>query len=215
MPRRRNWWHPAATRQFAATLLLFLTLLSPGLVHAETSTPESVVRQFYAVLLHSMKLGPTVGPRGRYDMLMPAVKTAFDLPSMARLAVGFAWDSMTAPQRQQLEQALGRYTAATYAQNFDSWSGERFDVTGTQKSPYGVIVLSRIVPTSGDPTTINYLMRQNNGPWQIADVYLTGTISQLANLRAQFSSVVQRQGAQGLIAALNHKADMLVANAGQ
>ena len=59
---------------------------------------------------------------------------------------------------------------------------------------------------------MNYLMRQNNGDWQIGDIYLTGTISQLATLRSQFSSVLARDGIASLITLLNSKAQSLTAS---
>jgi len=59
---------------------------------------------------------------------------------------------------------------------------------------------------------MNYLMRQNDGGWRIADIYLTGTISQLATLRSQFSSVIARDGFAGLMTLLNSKAQTLTAS---
>ena len=48
------------------------------------------------------------------------------------------------------------------------------------------------------PVTINYMMRPNQGAWQISDVYLDGTISQLATQRSEFHSILARQGVGGL-----------------
>ena len=45
---------------------------------------------------------------------------------------------------------------------------------------------TKIVKSNGETTTLNYLMRQNQGSWQISDVYLDGTISQLAVQRSEF-----------------------------
>jgi phospholipid transport system substrate-binding protein len=56
---------------------------------------------------------------------------------------------------------------------------------------------------------LNYLVRQNRGSWQISDVYLDGTISQLAVQRSEFSSVLRREGVDGLVMALNRKVDLL------
>jgi phospholipid transport system substrate-binding protein len=47
--------------------------------------------------------------------------------------------------------------------------------------------------------------------WQIADVFLNGTISELAIRRSEFASIRQRQGVDGLIAELIRKADLLSA----
>jgi phospholipid transport system substrate-binding protein len=41
--------------------------------------------------------------------------------------------------------------------------------------------------------------------WRIADLYLNGTISELAKRRSEFASILQRQGVDGLIAELNRK----------
>jgi phospholipid transport system substrate-binding protein len=55
-------------------------------------------------------------------------------------------------------------------------------------------------------------MRANGGSWQIADVYLDGTISQLATQRSEFHSILQREGVNGLIMALDRKVDLLTRN---
>ena len=54
-------------------------------------------------------------------------------------------------------------------------------------------------------------MRQNGGVWQIADVYLDGTISELATRRSEFAAILRTQGINGLIETLNAKAGTLVA----
>jgi phospholipid transport system substrate-binding protein len=178
---------------------------------AQLPGPEDVVRQFYAVLLQTMQDGPSLGPRGRFAQLDAEIRSDFDLPSMARLAVGVAWNQFSQSERERVTGAFERYTTASYAQNFDSYSGEKLEVTGARKSGFGTIVETRIVRPDGEPVEIDYLLKDIDGKWQIGDVYLTGTISQLANLRSQFSSVLSRQGVNGLIAGLNSKADMLVA----
>jgi ABC-type transporter MlaC component len=57
------------------------------------------------------------------------------------------------------------------------------------------------------------VLRQNGQQWQVADVYLQGTISQIAALRSQFSAVLLRDGASGLIEALNRKTSNLIPTA--
>jgi phospholipid transport system substrate-binding protein len=150
--------------------------------------------------------------KGRYDALLPAIRENFDLPYMSQMAVGPGWSMLSSAQKQAATNAFARYITATYADNFDRYAGERFDVIGRQTTPYGTIVESRLIQSNGQPVTMNYLMRQNGDAWQIGDIYLAGTISQLANLRSQFSSVLAREGADGLIGSLNRKADMLLAS---
>ena len=70
------------------------------------------------------------------------------------------------------------------------------------------MVQTRIVKSDGETTTLNYLMRQNQGSWQISDVYLDGTISQLAIQRSEFHSILRRDGIDGLVMALTRKVDL-------
>jgi phospholipid transport system substrate-binding protein len=195
-----------------AGLCLGLLLAMGGMSTARAAlSPENNVQSFYATLLTTMKSGPALGESGRYAQLAPVVQQLFDVPYMTQLAVGPAWTSLTPEQQQQVISAFGHYIAATYAYNFDSYSGEQLQVLGEQPfGSYGTLVQTRIVQSDGKPVTINYLMRRNSdGAWQIADIYLDGTISQLAVRRSEFTSILQNQGVGGLIAALNHKVIVL------
>lgn len=177
------------------------------------SSAQGSVRGFYQVLLATMKNGRTLGQSGRYAALAPVVNNIFDVPLMARVAVGGSWDSLTPAQQRQIVTAFGRYVSATYADRFDSYSGEQLEVTGDEPYSGGVIVETKIVKAGEDPVTINYLMRQHQGVWQISDVYLDGTISQLATQRSEFHSILARYGVDGLISTLDRKVDLLTSNA--
>ena len=80
-----------------------------------------------------------------------------------------------------------------------------------KRSTGGTVITSQITKSTGEPVAINYLMRNNGGVWQIADVYLDGTISEMATRRSEFAAILKSQGIDGLIAALNRKADILTA----
>jgi phospholipid transport system substrate-binding protein len=195
----------------AASLCLAISLAAGvfGERAVAGANPQASVRNFYDVLLTTMRNGPALGQSGRYARLQPAVATTFDLPLMARIAVGRSWDTFAPAQKQKVIEAFAHYVAATYADRFDSYSGEQLEISGER--PYGaeVIVQTKIVKANGEATTLNYLMRNNQGSWQISDVYLDGTISQLATQRSEFNSILRREGVEGLVMALNRKVDLL------
>jgi phospholipid transport system substrate-binding protein len=202
--RRFTGW----TTSTLSAAALALALILPA-VPARAEAGADAVRTLYATLLGMMQNGPSLGAHGRYAQIEPVVGRVFDLPLMTRLAVGPNWATMNPAQQQQVTQAFGSYIAAVYADRFDSYSGEKLEVTGTQQSAGGTIITSRIVKSTGEPVEINYLMRQSGAGWQIADIYLNGTISELATRRAEFASILQTQGVNGLIATLNGKAAAL------
>jgi phospholipid transport system substrate-binding protein len=176
------------------------------------ANPQDSVRNFYDTLLTTMKDGRTLGQSGRYARLAPVIGRLFDVPLMARLAVGPSWATLSPAQQQQVTEAFGHYIAATYADRFDSYSGEQLQVTGEQPYGAGVIVQTKITQLKGDSVSLNYRLRENAGSWQIADVYMDGSISQLATQRSEFHSILQREGVDGLITALNRKVDLLARN---
>ena len=194
----------------AIVLCLGVAASSPPAFSTGTSGADTV-RSLYDTLLGTMRSGPALGPAGRYSRIEPVVRRVFDVPFMTRLAVGPQWASLNEGQRQQVTQAFERYIAAIYAERFDSYSGEQLQVGGEQASPAGTIITSQIIKSTGEPVTINYLVRQNGGAWRIADVYLNGTISELATRRSEFAGILASQGIDGLIAALNSKTQTLAA----
>src|SRR5215469_2491829 len=157
----------------------------PGANGADT------VRAFYSTLLDTMRNGRQLGAQGRYARLAPAIAQSFDIPLMTRLAVGPDWNTLNPAQQAQVIQAFERYIAAVYAERFDSYAGEQLKVIGEEASPAGTVILSQIVKSNGEPVHVNYLMRQNGGSWQIADVYLNGTISELATRRSEFAAILR------------------------
>jgi phospholipid transport system substrate-binding protein len=176
---------------------------------AAVSDPEGTVQSFYGVLLGTMRDGRTLGESGRYARLAPVVDRTFDIPTMTRVAIGPSWRTLSLAQQQQLEAAFAHYVAATYADRFDTYSGEQLQVTGERPNGTDIMVQTRIVKSNGEVTRLDYLMRQDQGSWRISDVYLDGSISQLAVHRSEFHSILQREGVDGLVMALNRKVDLL------
>jgi len=188
-------------------LLVAAGLSTPG--SAAVSNPEESVRSFYNVLLGNMQQGRMLGESGRYARLAPVVGRTFDIPLMTRLAVGPAWETLPPAEQQRLQAAFAHYVTATYADQFDSFSGQQLQVIGEQPSGSNVMVQTKIVKSNGETTKLDYLMRPDQGSWQISDVYLDGTISQLAVHRSEFYSILRREGVDGLVMALNRKTDLL------
>ena len=193
-----------------AGVALALALAVPSLPAIALGTGGTdTVRSLYDSLLTTMRNGQALGPHGRYAQLAPVVRRVFDIPFMTRLAVGPEWAGLSEAQRQEVSQAFERYVVAIYAERFDSYAGERLQVTGEQPSAGGTMITSQITKSNGQPVNINYLMRDNGGVWKIADVYLDGTISELATRRSEFAAILRAQGITGLIRTLNAKADTL------
>ena len=192
-------------------LLLCAALAAPpaaGL--AQAGDPAlATIDGLNGALLESMKAGKT-SVEARYTRLLPAVERAFDLSTMTKFAVGDAWSGYTPAEQSALVKAFGRLTAANLAHNFAGYDGEQFKVNpAVQTRGPDKLVRSQIVPKSGDPTELNYRMRQAGGTWKVIDVYF-GSISQLTAQRSDFGASAVPGGAADLVKKINAKADDLL-----
>jgi phospholipid transport system substrate-binding protein len=178
-------------------------------VHAAPMTGGDTVQGLYDALLVTMKNGRTLGQSGRFTQLEPVIRRTFDITGMARLSVGPSWATLSEARRQLVTESFARYISAIYADRFDSYAGQKLEVTGEQPVPSGVRVKSRIIKANGEPVSIDYMMRRNGEGWLISDIYLDGAISEVATRRSEFAAILKNDGIDGLIAALNRKADIL------
>jgi phospholipid transport system substrate-binding protein len=178
-------------------------------LHAAPASGSDTVQSLYDALLNTMKNGRTLGQSGRFAQLAPVIRRSFDIALMARLSVGPTWTGLSEAQRREVSESIGRYMSAIYADRFDSYAGQKLEVTGEAPAPSGVMVKSRIVKANGEPVRVDYMMRLNGESWLISDIYLDSAISEVATRRSEFAAILKRDGIDGLVAALNRKADLL------
>ena len=174
-------------------------------------SPTTVIQRFCDALITFMRQAKGLPFDQRYQRLAPVVEATYNLPLMCQLSVGAEWARLQPAQQTRLTEAFSRYTIAIYANRFDSYNGQRFDVEPAAVSnSTGVMVQTQLTRADGTKLALNYLMRQSGGgPWQAIDVYMSGTISELATRRADFVAVLQRGGVDGLLQLLEARTAQL------
>lgn len=210
--RGRSWMQFGALDRLVRSSLLALvvvTFAAPDL-RAESSAPRDVVSSFQDTLLATMKDAQTLGFEGRYQRLQPAMETAFDLEEMTRIVVGSRWAKLSEAERGQVVDLFRRFSVSTYASEFSGYGGEQFEIGADRAQPgLGTIVETHLVLKNDAPVELDYLLRETPQGWKIVDVYLAGTISELARRRDEFGSIIRNQGFDGLIALLKKKNEEL------
>ncbi len=190
---------------FSTLILVFTSRLSAE-APADASAPE-VATSLCNALLASMKMGTPTNYAARRDLLAPEITRDLDLPFMTRLVVGQTWSTTSTDDRKKAIDAFSAYSIATYAQRFKGFSGERFEVdpTSTPQARGDVIVHTKLYTGDPNPVQLDYLMRRTNGQWKILDVYLSGTISEMAARRSEYSTLIRQGGTSALVDLLNKK----------
>jgi phospholipid transport system substrate-binding protein len=185
-----------------------------GSLPSRAQTPSAAaahIQTYYQELMPTIRQAGRLTVRERDKRFAPAITAAFDLATMTRLAVGPAWKSFSPAQQWAVQDAFTRFIVADYASQINNYSGESF-VVDTQTSPEsrggGEIVKTRILQNGGRTVSINYLVRVG----RVIDVYLNGTISDLATRRDEFASIIASGGADGLIKRLQDRTQRLLGN---
>jgi len=190
--------------------VVFAAVLVAATVRAE-SGPVAVIDGLQETLLDVMKRAGALGIEGRYQVLEPRIEETFDLERMIRIAAGSQWSKASPEDRTRLLDAFTRLTISTYASRFDGYSGESFENLGERPGPRDrVLVDTRIVRSDGPPVALNYVLEQKGDRWQVIDILLDGTASELAMRRSEYRSLGGGKAA-GLADKLNAKADELMA----
>ncbi|WP_376087482.1 ABC transporter substrate-binding protein [Roseomonas sp. CCTCC AB2023176] len=177
----------------------------PVLARAQDAA-TAVVDRFHATLLAVMRDARSLGIRGREQRVRAAMTEAFDLPAMARIAVGPGWTGFSLAQQEAVATAFADWSIATYASRFDGFSGESFSTGGTQALQNGDTLVRTTLNRPRDAAvSLNYLVRNTPRGLRIVDVYLTGTISELASRRSEFAAILRDGGPDRLAAELRQR----------
>jgi phospholipid transport system substrate-binding protein len=171
---------------------------------APLATPT--VERLHAALLEIMKSADQLGYNGRYEHLAPVVGNTFDLQFMASKSVGRLWKTLPEPDQQRWLELFARHITANYAGQFTGFTGEAFSTLGEEPA----IRDTRVVRTylrrpDEDDVQLNYRLRELDGEWRIIDIYLNGTVSELALRRSEYSSVLKREGFESLMSTIDEK----------
>ena len=199
-------------RVAAAIGLAVFLIAGPLGASVTADEPKSVIFKLNSALLRSMQEADKLGYKGRREILAPVIEDSFDLPFMIRYSTGRHWRKLTEPQKEALTAAFSDLTIATYADRFDGYSGEKFEIVSEQEARKGLRLVKTVLQKSnGEQIKLDYLLRPSEKSWRIIDIFVKGRISELSTKRSEYSTALKRRGYDGLIEILKQKIKMLSA----
>jgi len=192
---------------------LAAALLAPLAARAQQLPPPALpIAALNQGLLAIMHEGRGTPFAKRVSEIQPLVEQAFDLQQILQNSVGLRWGSFSQQQKDDLMEAFTRWTVATWVANFDTYDGETFKIAPNLRTVGpDQVVQTQIVPKSGTPTRLDYVMRNGGAGWKAVDVLADGAISRVAVQRSDFRTLLRTGDPAPLIANLRYKADALAA----
>jgi phospholipid transport system substrate-binding protein len=189
-----------------AAIALFLAAAC-ALPATADGDPAAPVHKLCDTLIEVMKQGKELGVLGRENKLRPVINSAYDMTALSKATLGLAANKLSPEELAKLSDAYAHFSAATYADQFSKWDGERFEVGAPHPGANGATVVpSVIVGGDGSRTSIDYVVHENNGVWSIIDVLFNGSISQVAVRRSEFLPIFRQSGLDALVSQIEAKA---------
>jgi phospholipid transport system substrate-binding protein len=187
--------------------LLVMLLFLVSVIHADdgNTVATGIVEDFHAILLDVMQNADTLGFKGRYDKLAPAIQTKFDTALISKVILSRYWNEMSDQQQEQFIQLFNRLSISTYASRFDSYSGESFRTLGTEELKKGrLLIRTELVKNNEKPVKFEYLVHQKDGNWYIISVIADG-VNDLSLKRAEYATIINDRGFDSLVSEIQKK----------
>ena len=118
----------------------------------------------------------------------------FNIPLMARFALGRHWKRANAEQRAAYLEAFSQFLLKQYATKIAGAQVSSFDVLSAQRAGRrDVMVQSRVTRNNGQIIKLVWRMRQSQGQFRVIDVVAEG-ISLALTKRQEFAAIIKSNG---------------------
>ena len=92
--------------------------------------------------------------QGRYQQLQPTINKIFDSSAIARVSLGATWRKLSSEEQQEFIEIVMNTIAATYADRFVDFNGQKFAVLSELENRPGRWVVKTVL-TKSDGGTVN------------------------------------------------------------
>ena len=196
--------------KFLTSALVLLTLVFAN-AQAATKSAEDVVREAIQQVTDKLVAEKALlasNPDQVFNVIQDLVVPHFDFPIISRLVLGKnTWRDASEAQREEFMGEFTMLLVRTYAKALQQYSDEEITVLSTESNPSSnmVEVRTEVSGKAGSTATpIYYRMHISGEEWKVLDLVVDG-ISLVNSYRGEYSSIVRKDGLDGLIARMKQK----------
>ena len=146
-------------------------------------------------------------PGQMYNLVSELIFPHFDFPIMAQLVIREHWKAASEETRAGFVEQFRKLLVRTYSIALLEFSGQEINYPnneGIDESAKTVLVNQEIEQSGSKSIKLGYRLHRGSGDWKVFDVSIDG-ISLVKTYRASFSSLIENDGLEGLVANLAEK----------
>jgi phospholipid transport system substrate-binding protein len=181
---------------------LFL-LVSVGNAQVFASTPTEQIQETIQQVLLVVSGSPNGSEEERKDMLKDALMPRFDWLEMAKQALGKRWNDLS-DRKSEFVAAFAAFLGNSYVGQIGSYKHEKILFVHETVEKNLAQVDTKIIPSKGEPISLNYRLHRVQEEWKIYDV-VVDNVSLMDNYRSQFNRILATSSLDDLIKRLKEK----------
>lgn len=158
----------------------------------------------------AMRVGETLADkahgslvRGNLAGVQSAINQTFSFGTWEEFLIGSHGGKFTGRQRAEFRRLLPRYLARLYADQFSGGLDRKPEILGARTVRGDVLVNAQIPRSNGRALKVDWRMRRIGGGYKVID-FMVGGVSFLLLKRDEFGTILQRDGAEPLLAFLRN-----------
>ena len=190
-------------------LLLALNLFVMAIVANAQTNPEVVISGTVDKVLAELENNRAdfkANPDKLYAMVEQHVLPVVDVERVSKLVVGKYWRRSTPEQQGMFVDEFKSFLMKSYAQGLFQYSGQQINYQPARyNDDKSKAIVDATLQTSDRNIPVSFkLVQGDDSNWRIYNVVADG-INLVTNFRTSYTSIIQRQGMDGLINSLAEK----------
>ncbi len=179
--------------------LAAIVLVASAIAPAQAATaPQTFLEQGLQEIIKIAESNRGATPVQLARKTRPALERLFNFESLTKRAIGGGWRDLNPAQQKQAISLFSEMLIRSYAARFDWDAKLEMQLSPPVDVGSGRIEIPAQTRYAGSKANVLYRLENTAGRWSVYDVVIEG-VSMTANYRAQFDSIRQRSGGEGLL----------------
>ena len=191
------------TRMHSWLVLSLFTWFSFAPVTAYAVTPTEQLQATIQQVLTIVNGSEGQRAERRKEQLRETLMPRFDWVEMARHTLGKHWDNVPS-RRGEFVSAFADFLGNSYVAKIGSYKDEKILFVEETVNQHQALVKTKIVPTKGEATAVNYKLHRIDDEWKVYDV-IVEDISLVVNFRSQFNRILAKGSFDDLLRQMKEK----------
>jgi len=186
----------------AVGLLVFVLIFAQTKVLADS--PAQQIKETIQLVVTAVNASPGASEAQRREILREALMPRFDFLEMAKRSLGKHWNRHPGRQ-EEFVTVFAEFLGNSYIGRISSFKDEKILFLRESAEKETAEVDTQVVPSRGEPLSMNYRLHRVQGEWKIYDVVVEN-ISIVGNYRSQFNRILSNGTFDDLLKRLREKA---------